>query len=315
MRIVFCGSGDFGLPTLRHLAGGGVDIAAVVTQPPRRAGRGGKVRPTPVAVACGELNLPVVAVENINDPACVSDLAALGADVIVVADFGQMIRAPARRTARHEAINLHGSLLPALRGAAPVNWAIIRGLRETGVTTFRLVDAMDAGPVFVRKAMPIDPSDTAADLRGKLSVLGVAAVTETLGMLAAGLADGDEQDHDQATLAPLLTKSDGQTDFTADAAAVRNRIHGTWPWPGGQARYVGPDGKAIDVILARARLADGGDDAEPGAIGSDLSVATGRGRLEILEIKPAGKRLMAWRDFANGHRAGPGARFTSPAPR
>jgi len=314
MRIVFCGSGDFGLPTLRHLVREGMDIAAVYTQPPRPAGRGGKIRPTPVAAACEELNLPVAPVEDINAPACVSALADLGADVIVVADFGQMIRAPARRTARHEAINLHGSLLPALRGAAPVNWAIIRGCGETGVTTFRLVDAMDAGPVFVRKALAIDPSDTAGDLRQKLSELGVAAVAETLGMLAAGLTDGAEQDHDRATLAPLLKKSDGRIDFTADAVAVRNRVHGTWPWPGGQARYVAADGKAVDVVLARVRVADGPDAGEPGSIGRDLSVATGRGRLQIIEIRPAGKRLMAWRDFANGHRAGPGARFTSPAP-
>ena len=311
MRIAFCGSGDFGIPTLRSLTAGDHEIAGVVTQPARRAGRGGKLRPTPLALAAEELDLAATPLENINDPARVAAIAESAADVMVVVDFGQLIRQPAREAARLGAINLHGSLLPALRGAAPVNWAIIRGEQTTGVTTFRLVDRMDAGPVFARRETQVRPDETADELRARLAELGVEAVLETLDILAAG-AEGAAQDDTQATAAPRMTKADGMIDFSADAVTVRNLIHGTWPWPAGQARYVSPEGKAADVQIARAAAvqADCGD-AGPGQILDDLTVATGAGRLEIIQIKPAGKRLMDWRSFANGHAAGPGARFTT----
>jgi len=310
MRIVFCGSGEFGIPTLRALAGGH-EVAAVLTQPPRRAGRGGKVRPTPAATAAEELSLAVEAVEDINDPARVAAIAALSADAMVVADFGQMIRLPAREAVGLGAINLHGSLLPELRGAAPVNWAIIRGHTATGVTAFRLVDRMDAGPIFATRRTEIAPDETADVLRGRLAELGVEAVVEALEMLAAG-AEPTDQDDSQATAAPRLKKSDGLIDFSAGAVAIRNLIHGTWPWPGARAKYVPVEGKPIEVQIARAAAVEGaGAPGQPGEILTDLTVATGSGRLEIVEIKPAGRRLMAWRDFANGYRAGPGAKFTA----
>ena len=310
MRIVFCGSGDFGIPTLRALASGGHEIAAVLTQPPRRAGRGGKVRPTPAAEAAAELGLAATAVEDINDPVEVAAIVALAADVILVADFGQMIRGPAREAAGVGAVNLHGSLLPELRGAAPVNWAIIRGRRATGVTAFRLVDEMDAGPIFATRRTEISPEETAGMLRARLAELGVEAVLETLEMLAAG-DEPTPQDDSQATPAPLLKKSDGLIDFSADAVTIRNLIHGTWPWPGARARYESPQGKCVEVQIARAGALKGGRGRVAGQILKDLTVATGSGRLEIVEIRPAGRRLMAWRDFANGYRAGPGARFAA----
>jgi len=313
MRIVFCGSGDFGLPTLRALVAGPHEIAGVITQPARRAGRGGRPRPTPVAAAAEELHLPARPVEDVNAPAVVADLAALGADLMLVADFGQMIRKPARRACRLRAYNLHGSVLPALRGAAPVNWAIIRGLSETGVTVFRLIGRMDAGAIFARRATAIDPSETAEELRARLADLGVEAVDETLAGLAAGRTDGEPQDDSAATFAPLLSKADGVIDFAADAVTIRNLVHGTWPWPGARARYVAPSGKACDAILARAAAHPGDAGGPPGTIAADGTIATGGGRLEVLAIKPAGKRLMAWRDFVNGYRAGPGARFDSVA--
>jgi len=315
MRIVFCGSGTFGLPTLRRLAAGDDEIVGAVTQPPRRAGRGGKRRPTPLAEAAAQLGLPVTPVEDINAPASVAALADLSSDAMVVADFGQMIRAPARAAGRLGAFNLHGSLLPELRGAAPVNWAVIRGHATTGVTCFRLVDRMDAGEIFSQRQTDIRPDETAEELHDRLAELGVETVLETLGALAAGRTQGRPQDHSLATRAPLLTKADGAIDFSADAAAIRDLIHGTWPWPGGRARYVPVGGKAIDVTLARARALPGEPPAAaPGAVRDDLTVAVGRGSLEIRQLKPAGRRLMAWRDFVNGYRVRPGARFTRVSP-
>ena len=310
MRIVYCGSGEFGIPTLRALCRGH-EVAAVLTQPPRRAGRGGKVRPTPAATAAEALGLAVEAVEDINAPAAVAAIAALSADAMVVADFGQMIRAAAREAARLGAINLHGSLLPELRGAAPVNWAIIRGQAGTGVTVFRLVDRMDAGPVFATRRTDIAPDETADVLRERLAELGSEAVGEALEMLAAG-AEPTAQDDSKATAAPRLKKSDGLIDFSAGAAAIRNLIHGTWPWPGARATYVPAEGKPMEVQIARAAAVEGvGAPGQPGEILGDLTVTTGCGRLEIVQIKPAGRRLMPWRDFANGYRAGPGAKFTA----
>ena len=312
MRIVYCGSGGFGIPTLRALAGGH-EVAGVFTQPPRRAGRGGKGRPTAVGEAAEGLGLAVEAVEDINDPARVAAIVALSADAMVVADFGQMIRAPAREAVGLAAINLHGSLLPELRGAAPANWAIIRGHAATGVTVFRLVDRMDAGPIFAARRTEIAPDETADDLERRLAELGVEAVAEALEMLAAG-GEPTDQDDSKATAAPRLKKSDGLIDLSAGAVAVRNLIHGTWPWPGARAKYVPAEGKAVEVQIARAAAVEGAAaPGQPGEILPDLTVATGGGRLEIIQIKPAGRRLMAWRDFANGYRAGPGAKFTAAA--
>jgi methionyl-tRNA formyltransferase len=311
MRLIFCGSGGFGLPTLEALVRAGHEVATVVTQPPRRAGRGKGVRPTPVAEAAEDLGLPVRPVEDINAPAEVAALKALAADATVVVDFGQVIRKAARNAARLRSINLHGSVLPALRGAAPVNWAIIRGYPTTGVTVFRIVRRMDAGPIFSIRQTPLEPGERADELRDRLAVLGVETVLEALDLLAAD-ARPRPQDESRATLAPRLAKADGRLDFGVEAVELRNLIHGTWPWPAAQATYYSTEGKATAVQIARAAAHPGPPVAPPGEVLEDGSVAAGAGRIEILEIKPAGKRLMRWRQFANGYRAGSGASFGPP---
>lgn len=308
MRIFFCGSGTFAVPTLRAIGASPHEVVGVITQPARPAGRGGKPRPTPIAQAAPELGLDAVECPDINADDAVARVRQARPDVIVVADFGQMVRAQVRGAAAIDAINLHGSLLPKLRGAAPINWAIIRGLRATGVTTFSLVDRMDAGDIYLQAETPIAPEQTAEELREVLAELGAKLVIDTLDLLASGHAGRQPQDEAQATRAPILKKSDGWIDWSADAAAVRNLIHGTRPWPGGQAVYRRGDGKRVSVILARAAAGpDGGD--EPGRIDGDLCVAAGRGRVRIAEIKPAGSRLMPWRDFVNGYRVQSGDRF------
>lgn len=310
MRIVFCGSGDVAVPTLRALRDAGHDVPAAVTQPPRPAGRGGRLTPTPVALQCGEWDLPVIDAPSINAPEVVDRLRRLEPRLIVVVDFGQKIHAAARGVAPLGAINMHASLLPKLRGAAPVNWALIRGDTVTGVTTFHLVDRMDAGPILLQRSTPIAATETAEDLRARLAQLGAVAVLETVEGLAAGRLAGVEQDEAAATLAPKLDKACVVIDFADSACELSARIRGTWPWPGAHAdfRHAGrPDTR---VILARcAALPPSDRPGEPGALADDLTVHTGDGRLEILELKVAGKRLMHWRDFVNGYRVAPGDRF------
>jgi methionyl-tRNA formyltransferase len=179
------------------------------------------------------------------------------------------------------------------------------------VTAFRVVERMDAGEIFSRRQAQIGPDDTAQELHDRLAELGVEAVLETLEQLAAGQSTGQPQDESRVTRAPKLKKSDGEVDFSADAVTIRNLIHGSWPWPGGQGRYVSAEGKPADVIIARARALEGPvPPAEPGAVLDDLTIAAGAGRLQILQLKPAGRKLIGWRDFVNGYRVRPGARFT-----
>jgi len=311
MRILFCGSGAFAAPSLRAILSSNHDLVSVVTQPPRPAGRGGKLRATLVAEIAREAGRDVIECANINDDQIVERLRAMKLDVICVAEFGQRIRLPARETAAIDTFNVHGSLLPALRGAAPVNWAIIRGHERTGVTTFSLVDRMDAGAMYLKKETDIAPDETARELKARLAEIGAAAAMETLTMLADGTACPVEQDDSQATLAPLLTKSDGVIDWSADATTIHDRIRGTWPWPGGQAVLKRRDGRDVSVVIASADVEDA-PPGEGGRLDEALRVETADGALQILEIKPAGKRLMAWRDFVNGSRPQPGDRFERP---
>ena len=309
MRVVFCGSGDFAVPSFRAIVAGTHELVGVLTQPPRPAGRGGKLRATPIAAAAAELSVNVTPCENINSDETVALLGALKPDVIAVVDFGQIIRAGARGCAALDTINLHGSLLPALRGAAPVNWAIIRGEAITGVTTFSLVDEVDAGAVIAQVQTDIDPTETAEELKSRLAEMGACLMCRTLDLLASGDARRTEQDHSLASSAPLLKKSDGVIDWSADAESVNHLIHGTWPWPGGQAVLKRSDGKEYAVVIARAEVLAGPVTVAPGVVDDELCVATGRGRVRILELKPAGKRLMAFRDFANGYRLAAGDSF------
>ena len=312
MRIVFCGSGPFAVPTLQALVDRH-EVAAVITQPARPAGRGGKVRPTAVAEAAGQMGLNLHQVRSINKEDALTVVRQADPDVIVVADFGQFLRKPVRDLARIDSINLHGSLLPALRGAAPINWALIRGLDRTGVTTFSLVDAMDAGRMYVSLDTPIGPDDTAAELRARLAGLGAQAALQTLDLLEReGPAAGREQDESKITLAPPLKKSDGLIDWSAPARDICNRVRGVWPWPGAQSGFVHHQ-RCVAVAIARAQpLEDAQAGLQSGQLDSDLCVTAGAGRVRILEIQPAGKRLMSWRDFVNGHRCRKGDMMITP---
>ena len=312
MRIVFCGSGSFAVPALEAILASGHEVAEIVTQPARPAGRGGKLRPTPLAEAARAIGLESVECLDVNSDEVAAAIAGAAPDVICVADFGQLVRPRVRQLARVDAINLHASLLPELRGAAPINWAVIRGYPRTGVTTFSLVDRMDAGPIYLQIATDIRPDETADELRNRLAVIGADALTRTLDLMEAGRPGGQEQDESRSTLARRLKKTDGLIDWSADVWTIYNLIRGTWPWPAGQTLFRRGDGCEFPVEIARAAVQDDAAAAgEPGMLDENLCVWAGLGRLQVVEIQPAGKRRMSWLDFVNGYRPRPGDRFVS----
>lgn len=309
MRVLFCGSGAFAVSTLRAILACEHECVGIVTQPARPAGRGGKLRPTPVAGTAQGCGLHAHCWEDINSPAALEEIRRLRPDVICVVDYGQFLRAELCEAAPLGAFNLHGALLPQLRGAAPINWAIIRGFERTGVTTFSLVKRMDAGPIYLQRETEIRSDETADQLRDRLGELGAELVCRTLDRLASGDTSARQQEEWNVSYAPRLKKGDGRIDFWAEAPTVRNLIHGTWPWPGAKAVFERRKGALIPVTIARAEAVDCEGTAEPGTLDEDLLVATGAGKLKIHQIKPAGKRLMDWRDFVNGYRVTSSARF------
>lgn len=317
MKILFCGSGTFARPIFDAIVACGHEVVWAVTPPPRPAGRGGKLTPTPIAAAAEKAGIDVYPCGDINSPETIELLRSKQPDVMCVVEFGQFIGYPARQIARLGAFNLHGSLLPALRGAAPVNWAILRGLKRSGVCTFSLVDKMDAGPVYRSASLEIGPTERAGELRARLAELGTTVVLDTLEMLS-GVDHADElrpqaQDDSLATLAPKLKKSDGLLDFGDTALEIARRVRGYWPWPGGRAVFCHAGGKTWPATIAQVReVPDQADEARAGILNENLQVVTGRGLLEIVEIKPAGKKLMPWADFVNGYRVGPGDKFITP---
>ncbi len=312
MRLLFFGSGAFAVPTLRNLQQNH-DIAAVITQPDRPSGRGRKLTPTPVKERALQLGLQVITVEQVNDESMVRRLLDFGADVGVVLAFGQKIGPPIRDSIPGGCINAHASLLPKYRGAAPFQWTIINGEEKAGVTVFKLVQRMDAGPILTTRWTSPKPEETADELHDRLAGIAVDAITGALELYAADPnPPGEPQDEAAATQARKLKKEDGFIDFAKPAAELAHFVCGMWDWPGARCRFSSNDSsRSEDVVLARARLAEGVPaDLLPGELDSRLLVTTGDGMLELLEIKPAGGKLMTWPDFANGRHLKAGDRFT-----
>ncbi|HRX83660.1 MAG TPA: methionyl-tRNA formyltransferase [Phycisphaerae bacterium] len=320
MRIVLFAAGEFAIPTLRSLADParpGHEIAGVITQPDRGSGRGRKSQPTPVRRMAEQLGLPVVPCENVNAPEARAHLRALRAELGLVIAFGQKIGAEVRELFPHQCVNLHASILPKYRGAAPFQWTVLNGDAEAGVTVFRLVDRMDAGPVYVIRRTGLREDERACELHDRLAMIGVDAVRATLDLLGQKPpADPTPQDDSQATKAPKLSRQDSPLHFDQPAAALVRRVHGLWDWPGAKCRYVPAETpeRGETVTLALARVGDRAQAGElpgelPGTIDYRRYVATRDGYLEILEIKPDGARLMTFQDFVNGRHVRPGDRF------
>ena len=312
MRVIFIGSGTFATKTFDALLLSGHDVLAAVTQPPRRAGRGAKLRTTPIESVAEDAGVEVYSCPNINADSSIAYLRNKKPDVLCVAEFGQFLGSAVRQLAPLGAFNLHSSLLPELRGAAPVNWALIHGMKKTGVTTFSMVGKMDAGAIYLSAELDIEPEERADELRERLGQIGADVVLQTLELLGSGSARPRPQDDSKATFAPLLKKNDGFLNFAIPAEHIVWKVRGMWPWPGARAVFGHTEARAIPITIARARVGEGPAKSRVGALDEDLCVSTGLGRLQIVEIKPAGKRLMTWRDFVNGYRVSPGDLLNLP---
>jgi methionyl-tRNA formyltransferase len=316
MNIVYLGSGEFGLPCLDALEASGHHLALVVTQPPNPAGRGRKLCPTPVGLWAQDHKLPCIPAENVNDPEVSQRLVQAQPDVIVVIAFGQKIGKPLVELPPKGAINVHASLLPKYRGAAPINWAIVRGETETGVSIITLADKIDAGDILGQSATPIRPSETAGELHDRLAQLAAPLLMETLARIEAGTAVYAKQDDTKVTFAPKLKKADGFLDFTEPANVLAHKIRGFWPWPAASAVYVADrTAQPIRVAIAGAECVQAtSGNPQPGLFDESLDVLCGRDRLRITKIKPAGSELMAFRDFVNGWHVRPGDRMMKVEP-
>ncbi len=315
MRVVLLASGAFAIPTLRWLAQSEHDLALVVTQPARRSGRGRHTTPTPVQAFATELNLTTLEAESVNTPEVVDRLRSLGARLGLAIAFGQKLGGDLLGCMPGGCINLHASLLPKFRGAAPINWAIARGEGRTGCTVFRMVDRMDAGAILTTRWTEIKPEETAGELHDRLAGIGVDAVRAAFQLFEGdAIPDGEPQNEDEATYAPKLVKSDGVVSFDRSAVSVARHIHGMTPWPGARVRFQAGDGRWEKVTLCRARRAEDPSTPTiaPGTIDERRYVAARDGFVEILEIKPSSGRSMNWPDFVNGRHVVAGDIFVTP---
>ena len=315
MRVVFLASGAFAQPTLRWLAQSQHEVALVVTQPAKGSGRGRHVTRTPVRALADELGLETLEAENVNAPDVMGRLRSLEARVGLVIAFGQKLGPELLGMMPGGCINLHASLLPKYRGAAPINWAVVRGDEKTGCTVFCITERMDAGPILVSRWTEIKPEETAGELHDRLAGIGVDAMKAAVELFeGANIPAGTPQDEREATSAPKLTKADGVVDFDRPASDVAHHICGMTPWPGASARFEASDDRWENVLLLRARRAqDPYAPADPpGTIDPRRYVAARDGFVEILEIKPSSGRSMTWQDYVNGRHVSPGDRFATP---
>jgi methionyl-tRNA formyltransferase len=300
LQIIFAGAGEFGLPTLKALVDAGHHIVQVVSQPDRPAGRGRKLTPTPIAQLALDRGLPLERTDDINA------LPLPAADVMVVIAFGQKIAQNVVNHPRLGSVNLHSSRLPRHRGAAPINWAILAGDKETGNSIIRLAEKMDAGAVLAQSKLSIGETETAGELHDRLAQDGAPLMLATLQTLASGQGTEIEQDHSKATLAKKLSRETAKLDWTKPPTELARTINGLSPWPGCRVRLIDRGGaEAARLTLLRAKpLATG--QGQPGVIaGSTIS------GVEILDVQPEGKRPMPLAAYRNGHRWDDGLRVES----
>ena len=310
LRIVFLGTPAFAVPTLDALLGSRHRVVAVLTRPDRPRGRGQRMFDAPVKARAAAAGIPVLQPDRLRDPAFVESLAALRADLGVVAAYGAMLPESVIGAPRLGTINVHASLLPRYRGAAPVHRAIIAGERETGVTIMRIVKRLDAGPMLASVTRSIGREETSVDVERDLAHLGATLLVEIADGLAEGSVAETPQDEDAATYAPRLTKDDGAIDWSWPAARIHDLIRGLHPWP---HAFSFLDGRRFILIASAADGLTASSDALGTIVESEgdrLVVATGNGALRLLQIQPEGKRSMSVRDFLAGHRTARGARFS-----
>ena len=311
-RVVFFGSPAFAVPTLDAILASRHQVVGVVSQPDKPKGRGHHTSYGPVKTRALAAHVPVLQPDRMKDPVFLEALAGLGGDIGVVAAYGKILTDAVIQTFRLGLINVHASLLPRYRGAAPVHRAVIAGERETGVTIMRIVKALDAGAMLATVTRPIGPDETSVDVERALAEQGAQLLVSTLDRMAGDTVIEVPQDDSLATYASRLTKDDGVADWSRSAADLHNLIRGLHPWPHACAFLEG-----ARIILLRSSAEAGDAPVPPGTIveaqGDVLRVATGNGTLRLLELQREGKRPMTARDFLAGHPLSPGQQLTSRA--
>ncbi len=304
MRTVFFGSDDFAAAHLRGLIDAQVEVAGCVTQPDRPKGRGMKMHVSPIKEVAADRGIPVLQPDSLKDTEFLAQLKGLSADIFVVIAFGRFLPVELLEMPVRGAVNLHPSLLPRYRGAAPINWAIINGDTVTGISIIRLNSQMDAGDVIGQTQLPIRPEDTAVTLRERMIPVGSALLLETLAALEVGTCSCRPQDPAAATLAPKLQKADGKVDWIRmTAVEIHNRVRGLLPWPTAYTTY---QGKTVKLLATEPQDVSG----EPGLITTvdreALTVAAGSGAVRILRVHPESGKAMSASEFIRGYhiRAG-----------
>ena len=312
MKIVYLGSGQFGIECLNVLERSSHSLQFIVTQPPHPAGRGSKQSPTPVARWANTNSVPFVETDDVNALGVMEKIADYKPDLIVVIAFGQKIGNELINLPPKAAINVHASLLPKYRGAAPINWAIIKGETKTGISIITLAEKMDAGQILAQSQTDIEPNETAGRLHDRLAQIAAPLLLSTIGQIANNTVTYTEQDHSEATLAPKLKKSDGYIDFAEPAQVLERKIRGFWPWPGASATYLSKKtNKSTRITIAMAEAVGASNSAglSVGTLDENLNVICGTDALKIIKIKPAGSPLMDFKDFVNGRQTQPGDLF------
>jgi methionyl-tRNA formyltransferase len=306
---MFWGTPEFAHIVLRGLLESGREVVGVVTQPDKPAGRGRKPQPPPVKVAANEADIPVLQPERPRGECFMESLRRLAPDISVVAAYGHILRAEVLDLPPLGSFNVHASLLPKLRGAAPVNWAIIRGHTETGVTIMRMVEKLDAGPMILQRRCDVPPDTTAGILSERLAELGAGALIEALALIETGKAEETPQAEEEATYAPKLTVDEVRIDWGLSAPELDRRIRGSDPAPGAWTRL-----GDLRVRMFMPRVLSAASEAEPGVVvradpRSGLEVATGSGTLGIGQVQPAGRRRMDAAEWIRGRGVCVGQRF------
>ena len=308
MKLVFCGTPQFAVPSLERVVAAGHDVQLVVTQPDRPRGRGMELTAPPVKQSAMRLGLPVTQPEKIKkNEEFQARLAAIRPDAIIVVGYGRIIPGWMLHLPPYGNINVHASLLPKYRGAAPIQWAIANGETVTGVTTMKIDEGLDTGDILLKRRMAIRPDDTAVTLAPRLAEMGADLLVETLQELKQGMVEPVPQDDSLATLAPVLRKEDGLVDFNRTATEIHNRLRGFQPWPGAYTQF---RGKTLKFVAARVadgpRLAPGELRAGVGRLFAGCGAGTS---LELLQVQPEGKKAMSARDFMSGYRPAEGERL------
>ncbi|NJD90526.1 MAG: methionyl-tRNA formyltransferase [Geobacter sp.] len=308
MRIVFMGTPQFACPTLQMLLDRGENVVGVVTQPDRPKGRGQQLQPPPVKELAEQYAIPVFQPLKVRVPEAVEQIRAFAPDLIVVVAFGQILPKVLLDIPPLGCINVHASLLPRYRGAAPLNWCIINGETETGVTTMMMDVGLDTGDMLLKRAIPIHPDEDAVSLHDRLSQLGAETMAETLDLLAAGQLRPEKQDDSLSCYAPMLKKELGAIDWQKSPVAISNLVRGITPWPGAYTRL---DGKTLKLFSARPGSGAGVPGAVLSAGKGGLEVACLGGSVIFTDLQLEGKKRMTAADFLAGYRVAVGTVLTT----